>query len=117
MCKPPTVELTLPSSFCSVMSRKGRRKDKDSPTPPGLGEEQKEYLQEDNLRERVSDADFFKLVAIPPYLDLNEWLATHILLASKSADHLSTRYALHVPPPVPCQSHPFLEDLIISPVR
>ncbi|RUS82683.1 hypothetical protein EGW08_009520, partial [Elysia chlorotica] len=60
--------------------RKGRRKDKDSPTPPGLGEEQqKEYLQEDNLRERVSDADFFKLVAIPPYLDLDEWLATHTI--------------------------------------
>ncbi|GFR88978.1 MOB kinase activator 2 [Elysia marginata] len=64
---------------CSALALKGRRKDKDSPTPPGLGEEQKEYLQEDNLKERVSDADFFKLVAIPPYLDLNEWLATHTI--------------------------------------
>ncbi|GFN98738.1 mob kinase activator 2 [Plakobranchus ocellatus] len=63
----------------NISTRKGRRKDKDSPTPPGLGEELKEYLQEDNLRDRVSDADFFKLVALPPYLDLNEWLATHTI--------------------------------------
>ncbi|XP_059177651.1 MOB kinase activator 2-like isoform X2 [Physella acuta] len=57
---------------------KGRRKDKDSPTPPNA-EEQKEYLEDPNIKDRISDADFFKLVALPPMLDLNEWLATHTI--------------------------------------
>ncbi|XP_013091681.1 MOB kinase activator 2-like isoform X3 [Biomphalaria glabrata] len=58
--------------------RKGRRKDKDSPTPPNA-EEQKEYLEDPYFRDRISDADFFKLVALPNMLDLNEWLATHTI--------------------------------------
>ncbi|CAL1548268.1 unnamed protein product [Lymnaea stagnalis] len=57
---------------------KGRRKDKDSPTPPNA-EEQKEYLEDPNIKDRISDADFFKLVALPNMLDLNEWLATHTI--------------------------------------
>ncbi|XP_005112185.2 MOB kinase activator-like 2 [Aplysia californica] len=57
---------------------KGRRKDKECPTPPG-GEESKEYLQDHNAKDRISDADFFKLVALPPSSDLNEWLATHTI--------------------------------------
>ncbi|KAK7089126.1 hypothetical protein V1264_024892 [Littorina saxatilis] len=57
---------------------KGRRKDKDSPTPP-ICEEQKQYLEESCLRERVIEADFIKLVQLPPSLDSNEWLATHTI--------------------------------------
>lgn len=62
------------SDYC--LSRKGRRKDKDSPTPPGP-EETKEYLQEDFVRTRITDADLTKLVTLPPYIDSDEWLATH----------------------------------------
>ena len=29
------------------------------------------------MRQRVIDADFIKLVQLPPSLDCNEWLATH----------------------------------------
>ncbi|KAL8618956.1 hypothetical protein ACOMHN_018339 [Nucella lapillus] len=57
---------------------KGRRKDKDSPTPP-ISDEQKQYLQENCLRQRVIEADFIKLVQLPPSLDSNEWLATHTI--------------------------------------
>ncbi|XP_076471988.1 MOB kinase activator 2-like isoform X2 [Babylonia areolata] len=57
---------------------KGRRKDKDSPTPP-INDEQKQYLEEECLRQRVIDADFVKLVQLPPSLDSNEWLATHTI--------------------------------------
>ncbi|XP_041367672.1 MOB kinase activator 2-like isoform X2 [Gigantopelta aegis] len=55
---------------------KGRRKDKDCPTPPA---EEKQYLCEDYIKERITDADFFKLVSLPPQLDYNEWLATHTM--------------------------------------
>lgn len=57
---------------------KGRRKDnsKDSPTPP-VPEEARQYLEDSCVRERVTDADFYKLVALPPSVDYNEWLATH----------------------------------------
>lgn len=58
--------------FC----RKGRRKDKDSPTPPAQ-EESKRYLEDTCIKERVTDADFFRLVSLPQSLDYNEWLATH----------------------------------------
>ncbi|XP_046579148.1 MOB kinase activator 2-like isoform X1 [Haliotis rubra] len=58
--------------------RKGRRKDKDSPTPPA-SEEQRQYLGETFIKERVTEADFFKLVSLPPHLDYNEWLATHTI--------------------------------------
>lgn len=58
--------------------RKGRRKDKDSPTPP-ISDEQKQYLHESSLRQRVLDADFYKLVQLPHNVDLNEWLATHTI--------------------------------------
>ena len=61
---------------CVCVCRKGRRKDKDSPTPP-ISDEQKQYLEESCLRQRVIDADFVKLVQLPPSLDCNEWLATH----------------------------------------
>uniref|UniRef100_A0A0B6Y3U2 Uncharacterized protein n=1 Tax=Arion vulgaris TaxID=1028688 RepID=A0A0B6Y3U2_9EUPU len=57
---------------------KGRRKDKDSTTTINT-EEQKEYLEDPNIKERISDADLFRLVALPPMLDLNEWLATHTI--------------------------------------
>ncbi|XP_070200836.1 MOB kinase activator 2-like [Littorina saxatilis] len=61
-----------------LFKQKGRRKDKDSPTPP-ICEEQKQYLEESCLRERVIEADFIKLVQLPPSLDSNEWLATHTI--------------------------------------
>lgn len=57
---------------------KGRRKDKDSPTPP-ISDEQKQYLEESCLRQRVIDADFHQLVKLPSNLDTNEWLATHTI--------------------------------------
>lgn len=56
--------------------RKGRRKDKDANAAIST-EEQKEYLDDPNIKDRISDADFFRLVALPQMLDLNEWLATH----------------------------------------
>ena len=56
--------------------RKGRKKDKDSPTPPAY-EEYRQYLEDPCVRERVTDADFYKLVSLPQSLDYNEWLATH----------------------------------------
>lgn len=56
--------------------RKGRRKDKDSPTPP-TQEEYRQYLEDQCLKERLIDADFYKLVALPHSLDYNEWCATH----------------------------------------
>lgn len=61
-----------------LFGQKGRRKDKDSPTPP-ISDEQKQYLEENCIRQRVIDADFFKLVELPPSLDNNEWLATHTI--------------------------------------
>ncbi|KAL3842096.1 hypothetical protein ACJMK2_020158 [Sinanodonta woodiana] len=57
---------------------KGRRKDKDSPTPP-VQEECREYMDEQCLRQKIVDADFYKLVSLPPCLDHNEWLATHTI--------------------------------------
>lgn len=57
---------------------KGRRKDKDSPTPPAQ-EESKRYLEDTCIKERVTDADFFRLVTLPHSLDKNEWLATHAI--------------------------------------
>ncbi|CAG5132658.1 unnamed protein product, partial [Candidula unifasciata] len=57
---------------------KGRRKDKDANTTVST-EEQKEYLEDPNIKDRISDADLFRLVALPPMLDLNEWLATHTI--------------------------------------
>lgn len=66
-------------TFKSVLfGQKGRRKDKDSPTPP-ISDEQKQYLEENCIRQRVIDADFDKLVELPPSLDNNEWLATHTI--------------------------------------
>ncbi|CAG5133764.1 unnamed protein product [Candidula unifasciata] len=69
------VRVIICTVFC-VCGLKGRRKDKDSPTPT---EEQKEYLEDPNIKNRISDADFFRLVTLPPMLDLNEWLATHTM--------------------------------------
>lgn len=57
---------------------KGRRKDKDSPTPP-TQEEYRQYLEDQCLKERLIDADFYKLVALPHSLDYNEWCATHTI--------------------------------------
>ena len=56
--------------------RKGRRKDKDSPTPP-TQDEFRQYLEDQCVRDRITDADFYKLVSLPQCLDYNEWLATH----------------------------------------
>ena len=58
-----------------VFFRKGRRKEKDSPTP--IADEYKQYLEEDFIRDRITDADLETLVELPPDLDSNEWLATH----------------------------------------
>jgi len=56
--------------------RKGRRKDKDSPTPP-LQDEYRQYLEDQFVRERITDLDLYRLVSPPDCLDNNEWLATH----------------------------------------
>lgn len=62
--------------FVIASFRKGRRKDKDSPTPP-LQDEYRQYLEDQFVRERITDTDFYRLVSLPEYLDYNEWLATH----------------------------------------
>ncbi|KAL5006829.1 hypothetical protein ScPMuIL_015635 [Solemya velum] len=57
---------------------KGRRKDKDSPTPP-VQDEFRQYLEDNYMREKITNADFYRLVVLPPSIDYNEWLATHSL--------------------------------------
>ncbi|CAE1268335.1 MOB kinase activator-like 2,MOB kinase activator-like 1 homolog B,MOB kinase activator 2 [Acanthosepion pharaonis] len=57
---------------------KGRRKDKDSPTPL-VQDEQRQYLQDSCVQERIIQADFEKIVEIPLCLDYCEWLATHVI--------------------------------------
>lgn len=72
------ISVMLKLNILYLFFRKGRRKDnsKDSPTPP-VPEEARQYLEDSCVRERVTDADFYKLVALPPSVDYNEWLATH----------------------------------------
>ena len=61
--------------FC-FYSRKGRRKnEKDAPSPNP--DEQKEYLVDDYIKDKISDCDLNNLVTLPVGLDYNEWLATH----------------------------------------
>lgn len=57
---------------------KGRRKDKDSPTPP-LQDEYRQYLEDECVRHRITDTDFWRLVSLPQNVDNNEWLATHTI--------------------------------------
>lgn len=59
------------------MSMKGRRKEKDSPTP--VQDEYQEYLEDDYVREKITDTDLNKLVTPPAELDHNEWLASHTI--------------------------------------
>lgn len=68
--------MSLQSLRKIIRVRKTKRKDKDSSTPPAP-EEARQYLEEGCVREKVTDADFYKLVALPPSVDYNEWLATH----------------------------------------
>ena len=59
-----------------VRFRKGRRKnEKDAPSPNP--DEQREYLIDDYIKDKISDCDLNKLVTLPVGLDYNEWLATH----------------------------------------
>ncbi|XP_050410827.1 MOB kinase activator 2 isoform X1 [Patella vulgata] len=69
---------------------KGKRKEKDSPTPPA-SDEQRQYLEEDCIKERITEADLFKLVCLPPSLDYNEWLATHTI---SFFDHVNLMYGV-----------------------
>lgn len=77
-CSSDQTEVCKTNDSSLFFFRKGRRKDnsKDSPTPP-VPEEARQYLEDSCVRERVTDADFYKLVALPPSVDYNEWLATH----------------------------------------
>lgn len=62
------------NAFC--VCRKGRRKtEKDAPSPSP--EQQREYLEEEYVRDKISDCDLNQLVTLPAGLDYNEWLATH----------------------------------------
>jgi hypothetical protein len=64
------------ASFCFSLFRKGRRKDKDSPTP--APEEYRLYLEDQYVRDScVSDADLLELIDEPRGLCHDEWLATH----------------------------------------
>jgi len=58
-----------------VVCRKARRKDKEPSS--GGGEEPKLYLEEAVLERKLQDIDLKTLVALPPGLDYNEWLASH----------------------------------------
>lgn len=57
---------------------KSRKKEKESPTL-ALPDETRQYLLEDAIRQRITDADFIKLSALPINLDYDEWLATHVI--------------------------------------
>ena len=64
------------STVIFVRFRKGRRKnEKDAPSPNP--DEQREYLVDDYIKDKISDCDLNKLVTLPVGLDYNEWLATH----------------------------------------
>ncbi|WAR01837.1 MOB2-like protein [Mya arenaria] len=69
---------------------KGRRKDKDSPTPP-LQDEYRQYLEEEFVQHRITNTDFYRLVTLPACLDLNEWLATH---AVSFFNHVNLMYGV-----------------------
>ncbi|XP_064634455.1 MOB kinase activator 2-like isoform X2 [Lineus longissimus] len=57
---------------------KGRRKDKDSPTP--APEEYRLYLEDQYVRDScVSDGDLIELIHQPKGLCHDEWLATHTI--------------------------------------
>ncbi|XP_033753514.1 MOB kinase activator 2-like isoform X2 [Pecten maximus] len=77
-CAIPQGDMSMFLYLTKRGSRKGRRKDKDSPTPPQQ-EEPRQYLEDSCVKERVTEADFYKLVSLPSCLDYNEWLATHTL--------------------------------------
>ncbi len=57
------------------LCRKGKRKEKDSPTP--IQDEYKAYLEDDYVKEKIIDTDLDRLVNIPSGLERSEWLATH----------------------------------------
>ncbi|XP_053385293.1 MOB kinase activator 2-like isoform X2 [Mercenaria mercenaria] len=69
---------------------KGRRKDKDSPTPP-LQDEYRQYLEDQCVRDRITNTDFYRLVSLPECLDYNEWLATH---AVSFFNHVNLMYGV-----------------------
>ncbi|XP_052243546.1 MOB kinase activator 2-like isoform X2 [Dreissena polymorpha] len=69
---------------------KGRRKDKDSPTPPPH-DEYRQYLEAQFVQERITDTDFHSLVSLPECLDRNEWLATH---AVSFFNHVNLMYSV-----------------------
>lgn len=56
---------------------KGRRKDKDSPTP--VQEDNQQYLQDTLVAEAIVKVDFDQLVEMPQDIERNEWLATHTI--------------------------------------
>ena len=55
--------------FC--LNRKTKRKE------ARIGEEEKPYLVDDVVRQRITDVDFSRVVQLPTDMDLNEWLATN----------------------------------------
>jgi hypothetical protein len=69
------VHYILCSKFILFSSRKGKRKDKDSPLI--TQDDNKRYLEEDFSTEKVIDPDWERLVRLPLETDKNEWLATH----------------------------------------
>ncbi|CAH1785938.1 unnamed protein product [Owenia fusiformis] len=66
---------------------KGRRKEKDSPSPQA--EETKQYLGENFVSQRSINVDLCRLSEIPEHLDTNEWLATNTI---SFFDHLNLLY-------------------------
>ena len=58
------------------LGRKTKRKEARN------GEEEKTYLLDDVVRQRITDVDFARVVQLPQDMDLNEWLATNSMYPS-----------------------------------
>ena len=58
-------------SWIFFLDRKTKRKEARN------GEEEKTYLLDDVVRQRITDVDFARVVQLPQDMDLNEWLATN----------------------------------------